>query len=304
MSKRLSYKIDSILGVDMTSNPANVAKNRATYIKNMINIGGINHKRKGMHQIYEYLDSKDAPLKINGIHPCTVNGSEELLIHAGCDFYKENGERIQSLVKITDTKSQIFSTNNLVYIVGCGGLYQYDGETISDIKHYIPTTRRSFDFRYGESEAVESPNLLYRRQKELFCGKRYKDEVNTFLQLEKTVDFSEDVVVNVEISHLFNDLRLCKDTPNPDADERLEYSPTLTFMLTSERAESGVSIECEPINNKRIYFIDEVTSSSTIQHPTLTFMGTTNRITFNFNTTPSADEDFNICVEYSSTEDK
>lgn len=304
MSKRLSYKIDSILGVDMTSNPANVAKNRATYMRNMINIGGINHKRKGMHQIYEYLDSKDTPLKINGIHPCTINGSEELLIHAGCDFYKENGERIQSLVDITDTKSQIFSLNNLVYIVGCGGLYQYDGETISDIKHYIPTTRRSFDFRYGESEAVESPNLLYRRQKELFCGKRYKDEVNTFLQLEKTVDFSEDVVVNVEISHLFNDLRLCKDTPNPDADKRLEYSPTLTFMLTSERAESGVSIECEPINGKRIYFIDEVTSSSAIQYPRLTFMGTTNRITFNFNTTPSADEDFNICVEYSSTEDK
>jgi hypothetical protein len=90
-----------MLGVDLTSNPANVEKNRATYIKNMINLGGVNHKRRGLHQIYEYLDSTDIPVKINGLHPCTVNGKSELLIHAGCDFYKENGEKIPSLVEIT-----------------------------------------------------------------------------------------------------------------------------------------------------------------------------------------------------------
>lgn len=305
MSKRSTYKIDSILGVDMTSNPSNVAKNRATYMRNMINIGGINHKRKGMHQIYEYLDSKDAPLKINGIHPCSINGSDELLIHAGCDFYKENGEKIPSLVKITDAKSQVFSTDTLVYIVGCGGLFQYDGEKITEVVPYIPTTRKSKDYRYGESIAMESTNLLRRRQKELFCGNKYKTEANTLLKLEKSVDFSEDVVVNIEISGLFNDLRIYKNSPNPDTDERIHYSPTITFMLTSERAESGVSIECEPLpDGSRIYFLDSSTSSSVIQYPKLTFMGKTNCITFNFNTTPDAVETYNICVEYTEIEDK
>lgn len=305
MIKRSTYKIDSMLGVDLTSNPANVAKNRATYIKNMINLGGVNHKRRGLHQIYEYLDSTDIPVKINGLHPCTVNGKNELLIHAGCDFYKENGEKIPSLVKITDTKSQVFSTDSLIYIVGCGGLFRYDGERITDVVPYIPTTRRSKDYRYGESEAMESTNLLRRRQKELFCGNKYKTETNVLLQLEKSVDFSEDVVVNVEISSLFNDLRICKDSPDPDTNERINYSPTLTFILTSERAASGVSIECEPLSDgSRLYFLDSVTSSSVIQYPRLTFMGKTNCITFNFNTTPDAVENYNICVEYTEIEDK
>lgn len=305
MSKRLSYKIDSILGVDLTSNPANVAKNRATYIKNMINQGGINHKRRGLLQIHELLDSNDYPLKINGLHPCAIKEKEELLIHAGCGFYKENGEKIPSLVEISDTKSQVFSTGDKVYIIGCGGLYCYDGEKITDVEPYIPVTRKSLDYRYGESEEVEDGNLLYRRRRELFCGKRFQDEKNVLLKLEKTVDFAEDVVVNVEMSNLFNDIRLYKDTPNPDLDERLDYSIKLTFIITKERSEAGVSIECEPLpDGSRVYFLDPVTSSSTIQRPTLTFMGKSNCITFNFNTEPSATDETNILVEYTATEDK
>ena len=36
-STRHNFKIDSLRGVDLTSHPANVQKNRATYMKNMVN---------------------------------------------------------------------------------------------------------------------------------------------------------------------------------------------------------------------------------------------------------------------------
>ena len=90
--EKKTYKIDKMMGVDLTSHPAKVSKNRAAYMKNLVMEGGVNHKRRGFYQRCDIRDQYDDSLPINGIHSYThPDGREELLIHAGEDLYK-NGE--------------------------------------------------------------------------------------------------------------------------------------------------------------------------------------------------------------------
>ena len=50
MIKR-TYQVNTNRGVDLTSSPLNVLPSRASYMKNMINDGGINKKRNGWKEI-------------------------------------------------------------------------------------------------------------------------------------------------------------------------------------------------------------------------------------------------------------
>ena len=306
-STRHNFKIDSLRGVDLTSHPANVQKNRATYMKNMVNYGGINHKRRGFHQIYELLSTNDTPLKINGLHICTLNGKEELIIHAGTDFYKENGDKIPKDVSVSDTKSQAFCTDKEMIIVGCGGIYTYNGEKISSIIPYVPTIRKSYDCRYDKGQYMESPNYLTPKRKELFCGKLFENERNTYLKLDTNADYTKGITITASLSPIHNELRICEgESPNPDTDSLVSNDVTVIFHITEEKLDLNLPIDAEPVisNGKRVYFLDSTTSSDTVVYPTVSTLFAGSGFTFNFNATPSTDDEYNILIEYSTTEDK
>ena len=84
--------LNEIAGVDLTSAPLSVKPTRASYMKNMINKGGVNYKRNGFVQAAQFFDKDGNCQKINGIYPCKFKDSweetrEVKIIHAGQRIY-------------------------------------------------------------------------------------------------------------------------------------------------------------------------------------------------------------------------
>lgn len=83
-TKLYSESYGSFLGADYTSNELSVSKQRATKMKNIINVNGENQKRPGYLQIAG-IDDKH----INGVWELTDSeGTKHLIIHAGKQIYK------------------------------------------------------------------------------------------------------------------------------------------------------------------------------------------------------------------------
>ena len=149
------YTLDTIKGVDTTSLPLKVKKNRASYMLNMINEGGVNKKRNGWKEFCRFYDENDKSLRVNGIYEYkryTEDGdSTRLIVHAGTSFFSCNKDfsacakiDVYGDAVIKDQRSQGFFKNKKLWIVGAGDYLVYDGKKIMAVKNsehaYIPTT--------------------------------------------------------------------------------------------------------------------------------------------------------------------
>lgn len=146
--------LNDIKGVDLSSAPLRVKQTRASYMKNMICKGGVNHKRNGFEQVASFYDEEGKPLRINGIFSLGKENNDTIFVHAGTRFYLAEGDfsAVYDCGEIGfDEKGQYFH-NKGMYIFAGRKLLVYnekfpgeeEGPTIYSLfdseNAYIPTT--------------------------------------------------------------------------------------------------------------------------------------------------------------------
>lgn len=217
MTKR-TYQINTNRGVDLSSSPLNVAPSRASYMRNMINDGGINKKRHGWNEIACFKDKNGNELAINGIWEY-VNPADSterhLIVYAGTEFFKcdydflvQEKITVESDANVNGEKCKAYYKDGLLWIIGCGDYLVYDGEKISRVENseyaYAPVTTMNItepppDFsELYPGKALEDVNLLTNKRKNKIIGKAGTYN-STYYNLDGLIDFSKPIKVTVEI---------------------------------------------------------------------------------------------------------
>lgn len=221
--------IDGFLGVDASTSPDAVKKNRATEIDNLININGVNHKRGGFVERIKFSG------KINGMWKYSEGGNEVYIVHAGTKLYRvvsfgsNPSEAIYSELVlpagavVNDSASHAISNNGILHILcGCFMYYlkRHDGkyglEPAQDNKEYtyIPTTATSIDSEDAAKKLrvdFEKVNVLTRWRintlQGMPSGTQYNatDAKNRTYYLDTSIDENE---VTVEIDTVLNGTRV------------------------------------------------------------------------------------------------
>jgi len=180
-------------GVDFSSSPLLVNKNRAVNSTNFIYKNGINRKRNGWIEKFRI-----GTENINGLFECYLDSIKVIIVYAKTSFYKVTFENEEySIEEITNTSSndickvdtsklinrrcQMFQNKNRLYFVGCGdyltyGKYgeNYELRRVEDDDYtYIPTTSINIGADSDEDdiyESFENVNLLSSKRKNTFVG--------------------------------------------------------------------------------------------------------------------------------------
>lgn len=224
--------LNDIKGVDLSSAPLSVKPTRASYMKNMICKGGVNHKRNGFVQAAQFLDIEGNGAKINGIYP--LSKGEHFAVHAGSEliYYNDDsaydGDSLSDGVELADEKSQGFYTNGVLYLVSGTHLYYYDTKEDDGLlslfdngKAYVPTTSIGMtDKEHGSLlEPFEEVNLfstkrinkLMGQRNEVLTGTGNKDDEGKYtvseyshgssatFYLDGKIDFSKSVTVTADV---------------------------------------------------------------------------------------------------------
>lgn len=219
--ERQTVTLTDFRGVDLTTSPLRVAKNRATYMRNLINDHGINHKRPGWSEMLR----RDG--RINGVFPYQNGDHDVLLVHAGTAFYRATYNEATGLWSpeliseddwgLTDTRSQCVYRGGVAYILGCGNYLAYgkhDGASytlvpVSEIA-YVPTTTVSINAGEGASigangSSLSAVNLLSPWRKNTAIGLNYGSTAgNLSFALDGAIDRDTTVTVEIEEAVLMN----------------------------------------------------------------------------------------------------
>lgn len=211
--------LDGFLGVDVSNSEYEISSKRATEINNLINIAGINHKRKGFVERMQFTD------KINGIYNLNVNGREIYIVHAGNSLYECSigiNSITSKIVKlklpigcnITDEASWGIVDNSKLYLL-CGDYLMYkpkqkeseDSQIVKLFNNkdytYIPTTTISIDAEGVEEKErsdFEKPNLLTKWRINTMQGvSNLAEDIpdNRIYYLDSSID-NEKVTITVE----------------------------------------------------------------------------------------------------------
>lgn len=299
--EKKTYKIDKMMGVDLTSHPARVSKNRAAYMKNLIMEGGVNHKRRGFYQRYDIRDQYDDPLPINGIHSYThPDGTEEILIHAGEDIYKNGETKIPKSAYVFNNPSCFFNIDGVGYIISGGRLSYYNGERIMPVEPYLPVTMRCHDYRLNMDMDYESANLLSRKRRVEYSGAPPENTEESVFNLPHDIDWERDVTVYATISIAHNDIRVIKgDTFGGDGDIKVGKDYVAEFKLTEAKINASTPVECEKkeINGGYAYIFNPNRDPACF-YPAINVISSGEKFSFNFNASPSAELEYNIAIEY------
>ena len=169
--------LSDIKGVDLSSSPMRVKSTRASYMKNMICKGGVNHKRNGFEEIASFYDEDGKPLAINGIITLGRENDDTIFVHAGNKMYLaesdfsvvydcgEIGVNKKGMYFFNDGEACILAGNKLFFYNG-----HFPGETdepticqlFDSKKAYIPTTSIGItdDMHGSLSQPYEGVNLF------------------------------------------------------------------------------------------------------------------------------------------------
>ncbi|MBQ7308359.1 MAG: hypothetical protein IJW82_07530 [Clostridia bacterium] len=130
LKDRNTYVFDNFRGVDFSTSPYYVAKNRASYAENLLYENGTLRKRKGFKSLCKITNSDGKALRINGLFNFKINNEEIILCYAGTYFYilkwnnnleKYDAEEIECFSNnLIDDKINLYVNNNKAFIVGCG----------------------------------------------------------------------------------------------------------------------------------------------------------------------------------------
>lgn len=309
-----AYEIKGVRGVDLSSSPVNVSKNRASYLKNMISEGGTNHKRHGFSAVSQFLDVEDKPMRINGMHIYNGPDGEKLIIHAGTEFYNEDGTKIPCDRSVSDGRSQAFFINEKLYIIGCGGILVYDGDKITGIEPYVPLVMTSADYRFNSAKTIDGVNMLTAKRKMKLDGTAYIDGGTGVFKFDAATDFSKTVSVNVKISVKNNTVYIQsgseKDPDNDakyntvDIDTTFVIKPSDVMANTTNGVTKEFSVEANEftVNGGKPYVMVE-DGHQELSTEYLKLRTNCSEFFFNFVSTPTIENDLNISIDYEGEND-
>ncbi len=217
LKERKMYTFGDFRGVDFSTSPYLVAKNRAISAQNLIYENGTVRKRTGWKCLCKL------PARINGLFSFEIEDSKFVLVYAGTRFYLLTWDYTKNRYKseditgdisnLVDRRIQLYVNKNKAYIVGCGdylvfgkwangnyGLRRvYDNEDT-----YIPTTTTNIDPDEVNDEhraSVDDVNMLspYRKNKLLGAGANSSWHVDTAIKgVSQAIDDDSDIVIQVE----------------------------------------------------------------------------------------------------------
>lgn len=184
LKDRKVYTFGDFRGVDFSTSPYLVAKNRAISAQNLIYENGTVRKRTGWKSLCKL------PGQINGLFSFEIENEIITLAYAGTRFYRliwneKLGKYIYSDItasctykwaeidqtKLIDRRVQLYVNNNKAYILGCGDYLVFGkwGENFElrrvfdNEDTYIPTTTINIDHDGVNDEnrgSLDSVNLL------------------------------------------------------------------------------------------------------------------------------------------------
>lgn len=160
--KILKQKMQYFRGVDLTNQPANVDKGRASNGINMIrDVPGKMRKRMGYYLLHSYGEA------INGI----FEYNNEIIVHSGTKLYKHDDEPVLITDEIADTKTTALKFGGKLYIFDGVKLRVYSDGTISNVESdaYVPTVSIG-RAPNGGGQSYEAINLLSPMRKDSFLG--------------------------------------------------------------------------------------------------------------------------------------
>lgn len=157
-NSKKSIELNNFLGVDFSSAPTNVSKGRASFAKNLISIDGVNQKRPGWEELFNFGEGHS----VNGVFVTKFKRhshiDEIIIVQVNGYLYKmtqNNGVWSASFIKVytgdrldygyqrvegKDFKSQAFLSNNRLYILGGGEYFvYYPREDNEDITEFVTT---------------------------------------------------------------------------------------------------------------------------------------------------------------------
>ena len=193
------YIGNELLGIERRGSPILTKEKRASHMKNLLCVDGINRKRNGWREIYHFRDGRDKDLKINGIYE--YKGKE--IFHAG-EYLLNGGIKVGTLA---DKKSCGFENNGLLYIVCAGELFIYDGNMLKNaydsVYSYIPLTTKNISPIGTESIAKEeqSPSLITPKRRNTLIGdksERKKYRLDGKLDINKPIEIKTKTIIKLD----------------------------------------------------------------------------------------------------------
>ena len=219
LKERKVYTFDNFKGVDFTTSPYYVSKNRASYAENLIYENGIVRNRNGYKTLCKILDDNDKPLKINGLFNFTIENQNFLLCYADTKFYLLNYDKDLDKYSKQDITPQntdlisarisLYINKNKAYIIGCGDYLMFGTWNNKDFEirrvfnnedTFIPTTTINIDNDSVKDESrssFESVNLLTNFRKNKFLG--VDTEKATWTVDTKEIKNNTIVKINLEL---------------------------------------------------------------------------------------------------------
>ena len=161
-------------GVDFSTDPMLVDKNRSPFAVNLISdTGNMPEKRPGWRTLLR------AEGHVNGLWQCEIEEGSHLLAHIGTKIveWKEDGTVTTLKEGVNDGRSTAFFLLGKLYILTGAEYLQFDGTAVSDVEPYIPTVVVN-RLPTGGGDFIESLNLIGDKWTEEFIGdgaaKEYK----------------------------------------------------------------------------------------------------------------------------------
>lgn len=188
--KKYQYDIENFLGIDLSTAPNNVAKNRSPSCPNMIRdtVGKV-RKRDGITLVKTFDGAGDG--QINGVH--FLYGSTNLcLIHTGTNIYLD-GETPSLLYSTAENAISVSKQmNGKLYILDGKKYLCFNGTTITPAENtsYIPTIIIART-PTGGGVVLEPINLINKWRTEYFAG----TSSATIYQLTATNIDADDIIV-------------------------------------------------------------------------------------------------------------
>jgi hypothetical protein len=188
MRERRTLTLGDFRGVDFSTSPLNVKANRASNMVNLICDFGKTHKRSGWRERLTIRHEGKAQ-RINGIFNYEDGDHRDVIVHAGCRFYRLtvdadtgrevaeditlSGTHAPSVVdpeRLEDVRSQAVYNRKRLYIIGCGDYLVYgswDGGESYQLRRvcngedtYTPVTSIGIDaIHYTEARASSAEVL-------------------------------------------------------------------------------------------------------------------------------------------------
>ena len=284
------YTFENFRGVDFSTSPYKVSKNRATSAQNLIYENGTVRKRNGWKGLCK-LDGK-----INGVFQFEIEGENIILAYAGCKFYtlRWNASKTRLVSEnisnsctyapasldtsaLVDRRIQLYVNKNKAYIVGCGDYLvfgKYNGKfelrrVFDNEDTYIPTTTINID-----KDGVEDENRSSLDDVNLLSSYR----INQLLGVDES-----EATWTLDTANLGSDYAIDNDSDIEITVQTLdENGQSISFVINNRIAQDKTVL----------YKVgDDVTEVGKIDYKT-------GKITLKVNTKPQEADSANIIVKF------